>query len=114
MSISFVCIVCPRGCQLHIDDDGNVTGNFCPRGKKYALDEITCPKRTLTSSIRVDNRKDLLVSVKTDKAIPKDKIFEAMKIIDTLKVSAPCYIDQIIYKDFIEDGVNLIITKEIL
>lgn len=114
MSKSFVCIVCPRGCQLHIDDDGNVTGNFCPRGKKYALDEITCPKRTLTSSIRVDNRKDLLVSVKTDKAIPKDKIFEAMKIIDTLKVSAPCYIDQIIYKDFIEDGVNLIITKEIL
>ena len=114
MSKSFVCIVCPRGCQLHIDDDGNVTGNFCPRGKKYALDEITCPKRTLTSSIRVDNRKDLLVSVKTDKAIPKDKIFEAMKIIDTLKVSAPCYIYQIIYKDFIEDGVNLIITKEIL
>ena len=24
MARDFVCIVCPRGCQLHVDDNGNV------------------------------------------------------------------------------------------
>ena len=114
MAKNFVCIVCPRGCELHIDDEGNVSGNFCPRGKKYALDEITCPRRTLTTSIRVANRKDLLVSVKTDKAIPKANLFDAMEIVNKLKIDAPCHINQVVIKDFIEEGTNLVITKEIL
>ena len=38
------CIVCPRGCALvcELDDGGkliSVSGNLCPRGKKYADDE---------------------------------------------------------------------------
>ena len=43
-----ICIVCPKGCRLSISQDGdkiNVSGNFCPRGVKYAQQELTvCPK----------------------------------------------------------------------
>ena len=113
MARDFVCIVCPRGCELHIDDNGVVSGNFCPRGSKYAIDEITCPRRTLTSSVRVANREDLLVSVKTDKAIRKEKMFEAMEQINAISVNAPCKIDDVLIKDFTEEGVNLVITKNI-
>ena len=74
----FTCIICPRGCSLKVDDNGNVTGNFCPRGKEYAINEITNPKRTITTTIRVKNRKDTVVSVKTTCAVPKGMIFQVM------------------------------------
>ena len=67
----FTCIICPRGCRLKVDDDMNVTGNFCIRGKQYAISELTNPVRTITTSIRVNNRDELLVSVKTSQPIPK-------------------------------------------
>ena len=33
----FICIECPKGCRLTVDDDLNVTGNTCNRGKVYAI-----------------------------------------------------------------------------
>ena len=38
-----ICIVCPRGCVLKVDKQGNVTGNLCPRGIKYGIQETTNP-----------------------------------------------------------------------
>ena len=49
---NFVCIECPKGCRLSIDENLNVTGNTCIRGKKYAINEVTCPKRIITSTDR--------------------------------------------------------------
>ena len=34
-----ICITCPRGCHLQVDDNLNVTGNMCPRGAAYAKAE---------------------------------------------------------------------------
>jgi len=109
----FVCIVCPRGCQLKVDDNLNVTGNFCPRGKEYALQELKDPRRSITSSIRVGNREDMLVSVKTSGSIPKGKIFDVMEEINKLKVDAPTHIGDIVKKDILGLGVDIIITKEL-
>ena len=53
MEKELICIVCPRGCHLTIDDNMNVKGNFCPRGKQYAINEVTCPKRMLTSTVKI-------------------------------------------------------------
>ena len=44
------CIVCPRGCRLKVDDQMNVAGNSCPRGKIYAINELTTVYRKDTSS----------------------------------------------------------------
>ena len=107
------CIVCPRGCRLIIDDDMNVTGNACPRGEKYAINELTNPTRTVTSSIRVSNRPYTLVSVKTDKPIPKDKMFDVMKEIDKLSVEAPTRIGQIVLANVLGTDSNIVITKDI-
>lgn len=107
------CIVCPRGCRLRVDDEMNVYGNACPRGEKYAIQELTNPTRTITSSIRVTNRPYTLVSVKTDKPIPKDKMFDVMKEIDNLTVEAPTVIGQIVKENILGLDSNIIITKEI-
>lgn len=109
----FTCIICPRGCRLTIDDNQNVTGNFCIRGKQYAISEVTNPVRTITSSIRVNNRDDLLVSVKTSGSIPKGKIFEVMDEINKLSVSAPTHIGDVVKSDILGLGVDIIITKNI-
>ena len=104
------CIVCPRGCRLKVDDNMEVTGNACPRGKIYAVNELTNPTRTITSSIRVTNRPYTLVSVKTDKPIPKGKMFEVMQEIDKLTVEAPTVIGQVVKENILGLDSNIIIT----
>ena len=79
MARDLTCIVCPRGCRLKIDDNNVVSGNFCPRGAKYAIDELTNPKRMITSILRVKNRENVMLSVKTENAIPKGMIFEVLE-----------------------------------
>lgn len=108
-----VCIVCPRGCHLKIDDDLNVTGNFCLRGKKYALNELTQPTRNVTTTVKVLNRDHTVVSVKTDKDIDKEKMFDVIKLANTLSVNAPCHVGDIIAHHICGSGVNLVITKDI-
>ena len=107
------CIVCPRGCRLTIDDELNVTGNSCPRGAQYAKDELTNPKRMITSFVRVKNRENTVVSVKTSTSIPKGMIFDVMNEIDKVRVSAPIKIGDIAIKNVLNTGADIIITKNI-
>lgn len=51
---SVTCTLCPKGCQVRIAPaDWIVTGNGCPRGKAFAIQEMTDPCRILTTTIRV-------------------------------------------------------------
>jgi len=111
---NLTCIICPRGCTLTVNEvDGilNVSGNACPKGEKYAIDECTHPTRTVTSIIRINNRNDTMVSVKTENPIPKENIFDVMEIIRKTEFSAPVNVGDIIIKDVF--GTNIIATKRI-
>ena len=82
MDRMLTCIICPRGCSLHVQGEGNelsVSGNACPKGAQYAKDECTHPVRTVTAVVRVANRADTMVSVKTAAPIPKEHIFDLME-----------------------------------
>lgn len=108
------CINCPMGCQLKVTiDNGNITvsGNTCIRGEKYGKDEITNPTRTVTSTILASN--GLRVSCKTEKAIPKEKIFEVMKVIKNTRCSAPVSIGDILIENVADTGINVVATKNI-
>ena len=107
------CIVCPRGCRLTIDDDLNVTGNSCPRGAQYAKDEMTNPKRMITSFMRVKNRENCVVSVKTSTSIPKGMIFQVMEEISKVGVNAPTNIGDVAIKNVLGTGADIVITKNI-
>lgn len=109
----FTCIVCPRGCRLKIDDELNVTGNSCPRGAEYAKNEVTNPKRMITSFMRVKNRENCVVSVKTSNAIPKGMIFQVMEEINKTGVNAPTNIGDVAISNVLNTGVDIIITKNI-
>ncbi len=115
MDKNLICIICPKGCYLQVKQETDtlkVLGNACPRGEKYAIDECTNPTRTVTSIIRVSNRKETMVSVKTKDPIPKSKIFELMNIIRNTQVNAPIKIGDTICDNIF--GTQLIATKEII
>jgi len=105
------CIMCPMGCNLHIEKkaDGtiSVTGNTCERGKIYGTSEITQPVRTLTTLVKYKNR---VISVKTDKPIPKSKIKDAMKEIEFLRPSTARF-GQTLIKNIAGTDANLIVTR---
>ena len=114
MKKDLICIICPRGCSLSADIDSgkiSVSGNACPKGEQYAIDECTNPTRTVTAVVRVDNRTDTMVSVKTENPIPKDKIFEVMEIINKTTISAPIKIGDVIYENIFD--AKIVATKNI-
>lgn len=115
MKKTLTCIVCPRGCALSADVDGEtvtVTGHGCNRGVTYAQSECIHPTRTVTSTVRVKNRTDKMVSVKTAKPIPKEKIREAMDIIRRTTVLAPVSVGDVIIPDLF--GTALVATGDIV
>lgn len=111
MKRELTCIVCPVGCQLLAEiQDGkviNVSGNTCPRGKKYAEDECTNPMRTVTSTVKCEDGS--VVSVKTDRTIPKDKIFECMNVINNAIIPLPVSVGDVIIENVF--GSNVVATE---
>lgn len=105
------CIVCPRGCQLKVTLEGgrvaSVSGNICKRGKEYAINECTNPVRVVTSTVKVSDGG--VVACKTDRAIPKDKVFECMKAINALTVELPVCVGDVVIEDIF--GANVVITQ---
>ena len=109
-----VCINCPRGCEIVVDTDNRtVTGNFCPRGKEYGISEVTHPRRTITSTAKIENGVINRVSVRTDKAAPKEKRFDIRKEINRLNLQAPIHLGDIIIENVCNTGVNVIATKTV-
>ena len=121
MKKTFTCVVCPIGCELHIEFDPEdifpeqikVSGNSCPRGEKYAKSEIVNPERTMTSTVKLNSKILPVLPVKTDKPISKDKIFDAMHIINRLSVSVPVNAGDIICEDFTDKGINLVACRTV-
>ena len=110
MKRSLSCIICPRGCALEIDlETLTVTGNTCPTGEDYARQEVTCPMRTLTTALRVTNRENTMVSVKTAAPIPREKLMEAMKVLKALPVEAPVALGQVLLPDLY--GTQVVATS---
>lgn len=111
------CIGCPMGCPVTItmenDQIVSITGFTCPRGKLYAENEVTNPKRMVTSTVKVENGSKPYVSVKTREDIPKVKITDIMKCLKNVVVTAPVYIGDVIVADAAGTGVDIIATKQV-
>jgi len=116
MTKKLTCIECPKGCKLTVDvQDGKVvkvTGNECPKGEKYAISEIENPARILASSVLGWGLRLKMIPVRTDKPIPKSRIFDAMGEVKKIRVTAPLKSGDVIVKDFLGLGVNLIATRK--
>lgn len=109
----FVCIECPKGCRLKVDDDMNVTGNTCIRGKTYAINELTCPKRVITSTVVIESKLVSRMPVMTENEVPKEKMFDIVKALDDVRLVAPVKCRDVVIENVCGTGVNIIATRTI-
>jgi CxxC motif-containing protein len=111
-----VCIVCPVGCRLRAErtqDGVRITGNTCPKGEKYAIEELTHPVRTVTTSVPVDGGHMGLLSVKTRSPVPKASIPAILRQLRGVNASAPVHIGDIIQPNAASTGVDIVATRSI-
>ena len=109
---TLTCIVCPKGCALTVDaTKEEVTGNGCARGREYGLTEVKNPARVLTTAVTVKNAIHPRLPVKTSQPIPKGKLLEAMAVIDTVQVSSPVTIGDVIVHNLLDTGADLIACR---
>ncbi len=112
------CIGCPLGCALRVETDDTgavvrVTGNTCKRGEDYGRREVTCPTRTVTSTVRVAGGKEPVVPVRTRTDIPKDRIFACMEAVRQAHIAAPVSIGDVVLHNVCGTGVDVIASKAV-
>lgn len=110
------CIMCPMGCEMTVTlEDGkfaSVTGNTCPRGAKYAQDEVTAPKRMLTYTVKVNGGLLPLLPVVSANVLPKEKVMECAAYLRDVVVEAPVKTGDVIVKDILGLGVDIIASRD--
>ena len=107
--MNMTCIMCPMGCSLEITNTKSglkVTGNNCIRGERYAIDELTTPKRMVTALVKVKNG---VLPVKTTDLVPKDMVFKVVEEINKLTLKKG-KLGDVIIKNVLNTGADVIIT----
>ena len=121
-TLQFNCTTCPSECLLTVeverDADGvaevrSVAGNSCPRGDKFAHQELICPMRVLTTTVAVSGGDEALLPVRTAEAIPLALHAQAMDLIRGLVVNAPIHMGDIILPNLLDTNINLIASMDI-
>ncbi len=107
------CIMCPMGCSLTIEEkDGQiiVVGNGCPRGEKYGKAEFAHPERVVTTLLK--KKGGGVVSVKTDRPIPKDKIGDLLTWAAHFFVDHSVMTGDILAENPVDCGANIVATAD--
>ncbi len=117
MEKKLICISCPMGCELLVkkvdsSDEGYVVeGNQCDRGRVYGIKEMSDPTRTLPTTVKIKNGQLNRLPVKTDQPISKALLFKCMEVINQIEVEAPIQTGQIIIRDILGTGINIVATR---
>ena len=122
MNQELVCITCPMGCRMTVEHlaDGaiGVSGNRCPRGEKYANEELLSPKRTVTATCRIRSALGVLavqrVPVRTHEPFPKEGIPDLLKAIYGLELSLPVKRGDVVLKNAAGTGIDVVATRTVV
>ncbi len=112
-----ICITCPNGCALQVEEkDGaiTVTGNKCPRGVAFATAELTHPMRTICSTVRTIYKEVPVIPVRVTTEIPKQRIFDVMRVLDPIRVDQPLGRGDVLIADVLGLGADVIVTSNVL
>ena len=134
---NLTCIVCPIGCSLDIEENGdmneaqiNVTGNHCARGAAYAHEEIRAPKRVVTATAAAAESREgearqtdaakaeffasiRRIPVKTSAPCLREKIPALLDDIYKLEVSLPVKAGDVVIADWNSEGIDVIATRTV-
>jgi len=138
MKHEITCTACPMGCRITVEleepegvrgsalsvpgpvpgpgpgtadaSHAKIAGNSCRRGAEYAWEEITAPKRVVTSVVAVKGR-SVMLPVRTARPVPKQSIFNVMDAIRQIEVVLPVQAGQVLVDNIAGTGVALTASK---
>ena len=115
MKKEIICTVCPRGCHIQVEGEGDkvlsVEGQGCKRGLEYATAEFAHPVRILTTLVKLAGVQNDLLPVRSNKPVPKEKLFDCMDVIRATAVKAPVNRYDVVVADICGTGVDIVATK---
>lgn len=108
-----ICICCPKGCRLQVYEQHgfSVSGNACPKGAAYGKEELTHPVRIVTSTVALSGALLPRCPVKTEEAVPKEKMSAVLRALSTVRCQAPVSLGEIILENVADTGVNIVATR---
>lgn len=112
----FTCIECPRGCRLEVSiDDGvaAVSGNACPKGAVYGVQEAVSPMRSLTTTVTIEGSARRRLPVRSSGELPLSRLLDAMAALDPVIVRPPVIRGDIVLGDILGLGVDMIATDDL-
>lgn len=116
LTTHYLCTGCPLGCRLEVDEDQQhiveVRGFSCKRGKEYAMQEHTNPRRFVTTTIQIDGAAIDRLPVRTQQTVPKDKVRALCQAIHRVSVHAPVSQGEVILSNVLGTGVDVIATRD--
>lgn len=113
----FICVTCPVGCALSAEVEGDtlvtVKGNACKRGIAFVQEELTAPRRTLTTTVRVRQGRLPLVPVRSVAPLPKDKVLAVAAQLRAIELQAPVREGQLVLANALGTGVDILATRDL-
>lgn len=112
--IELICVNCPKGCKLDITKEGDTFVKItagCKRGKDYARQELTDPRRMVASTVKVKGGIHPLVPVATSSPFPKPRIQELLAELRKVEVEAPVKMGQILLDSALGTDINIIASR---
>ena len=115
MKKEIICTVCPRGCHIMVEGDGEkvltAEGYSCKRGLEYANTEYAHPVRILTTLVKIAGVPNDLLPVRSSQPVPKEKLFDCMDVIRGTTVKLPVKRYDVIVPNICGTGVDIVATK---
>lgn len=111
----FVCVVCPIGCEIDVVHDGgkiiSMEGNKCEKSAEFVSQELIEPMRILTTTVRIQGSRWLVIPVRTDKSVPKRLFPRIMRRLRRVELQAPVNISDVVVRDILHTRANIIATR---
>ena len=113
---NITCIICPNGCQITVSETPGgpleIIGSTCKRGTEYAGQEYRDPKRMLITTMRVDGGTLPVVPVRSNKELPKERIFDAVEHVSHITLRAPIKMGTVVVPNLLNLGVDVIASRD--
>lgn len=113
----FICVTCPVGCTIEATVEGDklvgIQGQTCKRGLAFVEEELTAPKRMLTTTVRVVGGILPLVPVRSSKPLPKGVLLPVAAFLRDIVLQAPIVEHQVVVQNILETGVDMIASRDL-
>lgn len=117
MTNILVCTICPIACKISVSEqcqeNYEVTGNKCEKGKSFALQEIKNPLRIFTTTINIKGGNIKRLPVRSKEPVPKNIITELTKPIREVQINAPVKRGDIIIENILDSGVDIVASRSV-